>query len=59
MQTDDLNGGAANQEKSECGYDPASPVPLQKRPSAVACWLKLTLKKPFSLSLEFPSDITS
>lgn len=59
MQTDDLNWGAANQEKSECGYDPASPVPLQKRPSAVACWLKLTLKKPFSFSIEFPTDLTS
>lgn len=41
-------------EQAACQYDPMSPVPLQQRPGAFACWLEQTLKKPFSFSLRFP-----
>lgn len=41
-------------ERRECNYDPLSPVPLVKRPAAVACWAAQLAKKPFGLSITIP-----
>jgi hypothetical protein len=43
-----------DKERRECNYDPLSPVPLVKRPAAVACWAQQLAKKPFGLTIKIP-----
>lgn len=53
-QTYDQERIDQEKERKECNYDPLSPVPLVKRPAAVACWAAQLAKKPFWLSITIP-----